>query len=164
MADKYVKLNDVMEAIGGVPKKKDSLYPTPIHLAAERIIKKLKERIAKVPTADVVEVKHGRFVKNERNIPKMREFHEKGIALGMNEKSIFYTCSECGSWGSLIQKYCGNCGAKMDGADADKLKVTCLNCKHLMFSDCYGECNKQLRIVNPNDTCKYAEPKERGAE
>jgi hypothetical protein len=30
-----------------------------------------------------------------------------------------------------------------------------------MFSDMYGECNKQLRIVNPSDTCEYAEPKER---
>lgn len=44
---------------------------------------------------------------------------------------------------------------------ADKPKITCLNCKHLMFSDCYGECNKQLRIVNSSDTCEYAEPKER---
>jgi hypothetical protein len=47
---------------------------------------------------------------------------------------------------------------------ADKPKITCLNCKHLMFSDMYGECNKQLRIVNPSDTCEYAEPKERGGE
>ena len=43
-------------------------------------------------------------------------------------------------------------------------KTTCLNCKHLMFSDMYGECNKQLRIVNPSDTCEYAEPKERGEQ
>ena len=47
---------------------------------------------------------------------------------------------------------------------ADKTKITCLNCKHLMFSDMYGECNKQLKIVNPSDTCEYAEPKERGGE
>ena len=46
----------------------------------------------------------------------------------------------------------------------DKTKITCLNCKHLMFSDMYGECNKQLRIVNPGDTCEFAEPKERGGE
>ena len=26
------------------------------------------------------------------------------------------------------------------------------------------ECNKQLKIVNPSDTCEYAEPKERGGE
>ena len=47
---------------------------------------------------------------------------------------------------------------------ADKTKITCLNCKHLMFSDMYGECKIQLRIVNPSDTCEYAEPKERGGE
>lgn len=47
---------------------------------------------------------------------------------------------------------------------ADKQKITCLNCKHFMFSDMYGECNKQLKIVNPSDTCEYAEPKERGGE
>lgn len=47
---------------------------------------------------------------------------------------------------------------------ADKQKITCLNCKHLMFSDMYGECNKQLKIVNPSDTCEFAEPKERGRE
>lgn len=41
-------------------------------------------------------------------------------------------------------------------------RITCSNCKHLMFSDMYGECNKHLRIVNPSDTCEYAEPKERG--
>ena len=47
---------------------------------------------------------------------------------------------------------------------ADKPKITCLNCKHLIFSDMYGECNKQLRIVNPGDTCEFAELKKRGGE
>ena len=40
------------------------------------------------PTADVEEVKHGRWLRNERNIPKMKEFHEKGIALSMSEKRV----------------------------------------------------------------------------
>ena len=45
--------------------------------------------------------------------------------------------------------------------DRSKVKtVTCKECKHLMFSDSYGECNKALRIVNPDDTCEYAERKE----
>jgi hypothetical protein len=39
-------------------------------------------------------------------------------------------------------------------------KITCKECKHLMFSDCYGECNRSLRMVNPDDTCEYAERKE----
>ena len=53
--------------------------------------------IAEQPTADVVEVKHEYWKRNE------------------SEKSIFYTCSCCNSWGSLSQKYCSECGAKMDG-------------------------------------------------
>lgn len=80
-----------------------------------RLAIKLKNILAKNPDADVAEVKHGYFVRNERNIPKMKEFHERGYALSMNEKSIFYTCSECGEWISLSQKYCSECGAKMDG-------------------------------------------------
>ena len=75
-------------------------------------------RIEKLSAYDA-EVKHGHFVRNERNIPKMKEFHEKGVALSMNEKSIFYTCSECREWISLSQKYCSECGAKMDGAKAE---------------------------------------------
>ena len=75
----------------------------------------LVDVFAEIPTADVVEVKHGEWIRNECNIEKMKEFHEKGIALSMSEKSIFYTCSYCGSWGTLTQKHCSECGAKMDG-------------------------------------------------
>lgn len=67
--------------------------------------------------ADYHEIRHGEWKRNERNIPKMREFHEKGIALSMNEKSIFYTCTCCGSWGSLSDRYCSYCGAKMRGVE-----------------------------------------------
>lgn len=67
--------------------------------------------------ADFVEVKHGHFIRNERNIPKMKEFHINGYALSMNEKSIFYTCSCCGSWCGLHQNYCSECGAEMCGKD-----------------------------------------------
>ncbi len=75
----------------------------------------MSAEIKDAPTADVVEVKHGYWKRNERNIPKMREFHEKGIASSMDKKSIFYSCSCCNSWGSLSQNYCFECGAKMDG-------------------------------------------------
>lgn len=35
-----------------------------------------------------------------------------------------------------------------------KEDVCCKDCKHLMFSGCYGECAKGHKgIVNPNDTC-----------
>ena len=39
--------------------------------------------------------------------------------------------------------------------------VRCRDCKHLMFSDCYGECGKgHMGIVSPNDFCSYGELKE----
>ena len=47
-------------------------------------------------------------------------------------------------------------------ADAQANLVLCRNCKHLMFSDCYGECNKFVRIVRPDDFCSWGERKDNG--
>ena len=34
-------------------------------------------------------------------------------------------------------------------------------CKHIMFSDCYGECGKgHMGVVRPYDFCSYGERKE----
>lgn len=36
--------------------------------------------------------------------------------------------------------------------------VRCKECKHLMFSDCYGECKRNhFGIVRPDDYCSYGE-------
>lgn len=59
--------------------------------------------------ADVAPVVHGRWI---------------GAPLCGNDNC---RCSECGSWhnihanlrGEIMQKYCPNCGAKMDGGDND---------------------------------------------
>ena len=41
---------------------------------------------------------------------------------------------------------------------AKKERVRCGDCKHLMYSDCYGECGAGHRgIVRPDDTCPYGE-------
>jgi hypothetical protein len=49
---------------------------------------------------------------------------------------------------------------KLPTADVVEV-VRCKDCKHLMFSDCYGECTKALfSIVSPNDFCSYGERKE----
>ena len=57
----------------------------------------------------------------DKNI--MQEFHKQGIGRGMSENSIFWTCSNCGGWGTLIYKYCPHCGAKIEEAEqALKLK------------------------------------------
>lgn len=56
------------------------------------------EDIADIPAADVVEVKHGRWVDN--GIPE----------------SMLSKCSVCDySCGAYSFNYCPNCGAKMDG-------------------------------------------------
>ena len=46
-----------------------------------------------------------------------------------------------------------------DALSADvALVVHCKDCKHLMFSDCYGECGKgHMGIVSPDDFCSYGE-------
>ena len=60
-----------------------------------------------MPTADVVEVRHGEW----------REVDQTG----RNSRHIQYTtkqCSVCGYWnGRRKTNYCPNCGAKMDGKD-----------------------------------------------
>lgn len=81
--------------------------------------KMLKEENPKcehfAPAEDVAEVKRGVWIKNKPNPEAMKEFHKMGIGKIMSEKSIFFTCSCCGSWGTPINKYCGTCGAKMEG-------------------------------------------------
>ena len=65
----------------------------------------MAEYIREEPTADVAEVKHGEWI---------------GRPLCGNSNC---RCSICGSWwnvhanlsGEIMQKYCPNCGAKMDG-------------------------------------------------
>ena len=43
--------------------------------------------------------------------------------------------------------------------------VHCKECKHLMFSDCYGECGAaRMGIVSPDDFCSYGERKTNGNE
>ena len=66
------------------------------------------------PTADVAEVKHGKWIKHRPNPKAMDEFHKMGIGKAMNRNSIFWTCSFCGSWGTPAHNYCPMCGAKMD--------------------------------------------------
>jgi rubrerythrin len=67
------------------------------------------------PTADVVEVRHGRWIKQKQDTELMQKFHDMGLGQGMSVNSIYWTCSLCGNWGTPHYKYCPNCGSKMDG-------------------------------------------------
>ena len=69
----------------------------------------VKFDIENFPNADVAPVRHGRWI---------------GKPICGNDNC---RCSECGSWhhihanlrGEIMQKYCPNCGAKMDEKEND---------------------------------------------
>lgn len=84
-----------------------------------KTIEKIMKEIEGMPTVDAVEVVHGEWIKHKINPEVMRLFHQDGIAKAMGENSIFWTCSECKSWGTPAHKYCPNCGVKMDGGDGE---------------------------------------------
>lgn len=54
-----------------------------------------------IPAADVVEVRHGRWIEQSP------DFDLCGVA--------YYQCSECGKEQQTPSNYCQFCGAKMDG-------------------------------------------------
>jgi hypothetical protein len=69
----------------------------------------------KIPTADVVEVRHGHWIKQKPDTEAMNIIHDMGLGKGMSVNSIYWTCSICENWGTPTHKYCCSCGAKMDG-------------------------------------------------
>ena len=62
--------------------------------------------MAKIPIADVVEVKHGEWVDDIQKITTCAGVSYNGI--------VGYKCSLCGRREGSTEPYC-NCGAKMDG-------------------------------------------------
>lgn len=93
-------------------------------------LKPLLDKIVDVPSADVKEVVHGKWI----DAYPILEPHPM-FAYGI--------CSECGAQTGTITNYCHNCGAKMDL----KLKLTkhekkCLFCKHNYKPlNCVPKCN-----------------------
>lgn len=61
------------------------------------------------------------WVENRPNEDVMSQFVKLGIARGMSSKSTFWTCSNCGSWGSL------NKIKESDPDKAEKLKQVVVN-------------------------------------
>lgn len=63
--------------------------------------------------AQFVELKSAVWCKHKPELSKMENFHKQGIGLGMSENSVFWTCSNCGIWGSPIYSFCPHCGARI---------------------------------------------------
>lgn len=76
-----------------------------------------KECVDYKDNSQFVKQKTAFWIKNEPNVDVMRKFHELGVAKAMNENSIFWTCSNCGLWGSPVYNFCPSCGAKIKRGD-----------------------------------------------
>lgn len=112
----YIEREELIEA-GRAIKLKDICpdYNVPIVAKAlEQQGQTFLKLIKKAPTEDVEKVKHGEWIKHKPDPEAMKQWHDLGIAKGMSENSIFWTCSCCNGWGTPAHKYCSNCGAKME--------------------------------------------------
>lgn len=76
------------------------------NLAPIYLNKSACEQIKMMPTADVVEVKHGEWIDNIQKFTS-----PAGVT---KDYLVGYKCSVCGRTESRKEPYC-NCGAKMDG-------------------------------------------------
>ena len=74
-------------------------------------------------------------------------------------------CVCCGAVIPEGRQVCIICGLKTNykQSTADVVEVVrCKDCKHLMFSDMYGECSQaHMGIVRPDDYCSYGERKDK---
>ena len=57
---------------------------------------------------------------------------------------------ECSHWYGFRENDFCSYGERIKEAESE---VKCKDCEYLMFSDMYGECSRELRIVRPNDSC-----------
>ena len=93
MADKCVKLNDIIDT-----------------LEHEWGYEGMRDDLEKLPAADVVEVKHGEWVEGAEHFTN--GFYEAECSVCGNY--IRWNEGNSGEW-----NYCPNCGAKMDGGKTE---------------------------------------------
>ena len=67
--------------------------------------------MTKIPTADVVEVKRGYWIKNQ--------YISQVLGIPVKKEFVFI-CSLCGHNTIGKSKYCRECGAKMDGTPKER--------------------------------------------
>ena len=68
-------------------------------------VSRLFDKLAKVPAADVAEVVHGRWIKDDF------------LSDDVNNAEKCSRCGELIGWFGILPNYCPNCGAKMDGGN-----------------------------------------------
>ena len=77
----------------------------------------------------------------------------------MHSEIIVEKPTEGNDWG-LHNKVENECKYFTPTADVVEV-VRCKDCKYFMFSDCYGECNRFLKIISPIGFCSCGERKEK---
>ena len=71
----------------------------------------IKQAIDEIPTADVAEVRHGKWLTWEEQFPDRKPTKK-------NNLGVF--CNNCHSHADNMTDYCPYCGAKMDGDTNDE--------------------------------------------
>ena len=71
-----------------------------------------------MPTADVVEVRHGRWLSAYEYAIKLGETNPYRLGIAEHDK-IWHFCSLCEQQVRFIRNFCPECGAKMDGERRD---------------------------------------------
>lgn len=74
----------------------------------------VKRAIKEAPTADVVEVRHGRWLSAYEYAIKLGETNPYRLGIAEHDK-IWHFCSLCEQQVRFTRNYCPDCGAKMDG-------------------------------------------------
>ena len=71
----------------------------------------IQDTLADIPTADVAEVRHGKWLTWEEQFPDRKPTKK-------NNLGVF--CNNCHSHADNMTDYCSHCGAKMDGDTNDE--------------------------------------------
>ena len=105
---RYIDADKLIERLLKLKVVTDDMYG----MGIARGIERAETAIEMQPTADVVEVRHGRWIRVESS----------DMATGIANK-----CSECDKmrYGSWLPPYCSICGAKMDGERSKKDGTVC---------------------------------------
>lgn len=99
----YIKMHDVMKICEGYSEHCFNSNDSRGQDISDRIL----DDVVALPTADVVEVKHGEWLDNIERVSSVGAGITKDYAIG-------YKCSLCGRTEICKEPYC-NCGAKMRG-------------------------------------------------
>lgn len=100
MADEYIRRDAAMKAVA-------SQYGACRSPAQNRLLDEIRNKIRRMPAADVAQVVHGRWIKDDF------------LSDDVNNAEKCSQCGELIGWFGNLPNYCPNCGAKMDGGDGD---------------------------------------------